>query len=279
MAQLSDEKNLTIVKTNKLIEASYRLSIGEQRLLLACIGQVDSVAELKRKEEFTITAKEFANIFNIPLNHSYGQIEEAAKNLFDREITIKHPRQNKKLVTRWVSDVEYDEDLGQVTLGFAPKILPYISQIKGKETPFTKYNLEYIANLKSVHAIRIYELCRQFLKAGIRVLEVDDLKNIIGVENLYPEFKDLNKRVLKPSIDQINKHTDINVKMDPVRQNRKIVSLKFEIKSKQLQSHKVSKQKSEKEIRELANNLTIPDYIQSQKTENQKLKKPSFKLH
>lgn len=109
-------------------------------------------------------------------------------------------------------------------------------------------------------------------------MSIEELKYYLGLDDSYPEFKDFNKWVLKPSIDQINKHTDINVEMDLVRQNRKIVSLKFEIESKQHRSHKVSKQKSEKEIRNLANNLTIPDYIQTQKNENQKLKKPSFKL-
>lgn len=271
-----EEKNLTVVKSNKLIEASYKLGLDEQRLLLACISQIDSRLDLSKKDEFTVTAKQFASMFGSDPKSAYKQIEAAAEDLFERKIVVDNKKEKIKFVSRWSSSVEYNYGEGSVTIGFSQKILPLISQLKEQ---FTKYNLEHVSRLTSVHAIRIYELCLQYLKIGERNFEMSEFKKILGLDGQYPEFKDFNKRVLKSSIDQINKHTDIKIKVNPIRQNRKIVLLKFEIESKQARSHKVSKQKSEKEIRELANNLTISDYIQTQKNENQKLKKPSFKLH
>ena len=271
-----EERSLTVVKSNKLISASYRLGLDEQRLLLACISQIDSRLELSKKDEFTVTAKQFASMFGSDPKSAYKQIEAAAEDLFERKIVVDNKKEKIKFVSRWSSSVEYNYGEGSVTIGFSQKILPLISQLKEQ---FTKYNLEHVSRLTSVHAIRIYELCLQYLKIGERNFEMSEFKKILGLDGQYPEFKDFNKRVLKSSIDQINENTDIKIKVNPIRQNRKIVSLKFEIESKQARSHKVSKQKSEKEIRELANNLTISDYIQTQKNENQKLKKPSFKLH
>jgi plasmid replication initiation protein len=232
-----EEKSLTIVKSNKLIEASYRLSIGEQRLLLACISQINSHAELKKKQEFSVSAKEFSVIFDLHVNNCYAQIEKASQDLFKREVTMR-TGPKRKLVTRWVSDVEYDEEHGVVTLNFAPKIIPYLSQIQNN---FTKYNLEHIAKLKSVHTIRIYEMCKQYYSIGSRTVEVEKLKEIIGAEGLYPNFKDFNKRVLKTAVEEIKTHSDIVIKITPIRQMRKIVSLKFVIKKKLFDNEKPTK--------------------------------------
>jgi plasmid replication initiation protein len=270
-----EEKSLTVVKSNKLIEASYRLTLQEQRLILACIGQIDSRNDLTKQDEFKVSAKDFSAFSNTPLKNAYRDLKEAAENLFERRLTFHSPSSDKTLVARWVSSIEYNEGEGCIELCFAQRILPLISQIKGH---FTKYKLEHVSNLSSVHAIRIYEMCLQYLKIGERSFEINEIKKTLGLDGQYPEFKDFNKRVLRPSVEQINKYTDIKIRLNPVRKNRKIVSLEFEIESKQSRAHKVSKQKSEKEIRNLANNLTISDYIQTQKSENQKLKKPSFKL-
>lgn len=270
-----EEKSLTVVKSNKLIEASYRLTLQEQRLILACIGQIDSRKDVSKQDEFKVTAREFSTFGNTPMKNAYRDLKEAAENLFERRLTFHNPSSGKTLVARWVSSVEYNEGDGSVELCFAQRILPLISQIKGH---FTKYKLEHVSNLTSVHAIRIYELCLQYLKIGSRNMPVEDLKHYLGVEDQYQEFKALNQWVLKPSLVQINKHTDIRIKVTPVRENRKIVSLKFDIDSKKERNHKASKQKIEKELNDLSKNLTISDYIKNQNTEKTKLKKPTFTL-
>ena len=250
-----EEKNLVVVKHNSLIEASYRLTLGEQRLLLACISQVNSTDSLVKKDEFTVTAKQFANLFDIPQCHAYEQIEKAANDLFEQKITIKHKSERRKKVMRWVCEVDYDGGKGQVTLGFSPKIIPYLSQLKDN---FTKYRLEHISQLKSVHTIRIYELCVQYMKIGHRVITLSDLKELIGISGLYPDFKDFNKRVLKSSIEQINKHTDIKIKMTPQREMRKIVALKFEMEYKKAtRPIKVSSQRVHKELRQISEQLSM----------------------
>jgi hypothetical protein len=45
---------LTVVKSNKVVEASYMLSLAEQRGLLACIAQIDSTAVLTEEYRFEV---------------------------------------------------------------------------------------------------------------------------------------------------------------------------------------------------------------------------------
>ena len=243
------DNNLVVVKSNRLIEASYRLNLQEQRLLLCCIAQIDSKTDLSKKDEFKISAKQFSDVSGIPLKKAYEELKDASENLFERRLTFTSPSSGKYLVTRWVSSVEYNEGQGTVELCFAQKILPLISQISSH---FTKYNIENIANINSAHAIRIYELCLQYLKIGERTIQVDELKKILGVEENYSIYKNFNLRVLKPSIEQINKHTDLKIRIAPIRENRKIVALTFKIESKMpKRGLKVSQQRMQKELKEI----------------------------
>lgn len=264
------KNELIITKSNTLVEAGYRLSLDEQRLILLAIGKIESKETiLTGLELFTITAKEFSVFTNGETRNAYKSIKEASENLFERRITFFEKDTESVLVTRWVSAVKYRESSGSVELRFAPDVLPLMSQIKGH---FTQYNLENIANLSSIHAIRIYEICLQYLLIGKRDIEIEEFRYLLGIEDQYPEFKALNQWVLKPSITQINKHTDITIKLNLKRKLRKVVGFSFEIKSKEARSHKSSNQKVNSELKKLSASLSIEDSSKKQS----KQQRPSF---
>lgn len=248
-----ERNSLTVVKSNALVEASYRLSLGEKRLLLACIAQLDSKGTRYTKENgVTVTAEDFSSLFSLKKNNAYRDLEGAAESLFERRITFNDKKRKIRYVSRWAGDMDYNYGEGSVTIHFSKRILPYMTQLQGQ---FTKYRLEMIADLTSVHAIRIYEMCLQYLKIGTREIEVKKLKTALGIGDQYSEFKDFNKRVLNPSAEQINKHTDLKINIEPIRKNRKITSLKFKISSKKPAKHKASKQKTESTLRSLSSTL------------------------
>lgn len=238
--------NVIVSKSNAMIDkASYSLSTTEQRLILACMAKIDSRKLLSEAQEFTITAKEYSTMFHTPLNHTYGQIKSASEDLFQKEIKIflpddaseEDPNNSKKkksskkkyLTTRWLSDVTYDENGGKVILNFAPKVIPFISDLKDN---FTSYDVMSISYFKSTYSIRLYELCKQYLRIGERVIDVDVLRNLLELEDQYSDFRDFNKRVLKIAATEINKFADIEVEIIPIRESRKVAKLKFVIKSK-----------------------------------------------
>lgn len=65
---MSQSKELFVTKHNGLIEASYKLTLNEQRLVLLCISQLDPRKPLPKENLFTITAKDFASMFGISEN-------------------------------------------------------------------------------------------------------------------------------------------------------------------------------------------------------------------
>ena len=69
-------KNLTVCKANKVIEAGYKLSLNEQRVVLACISQVNSVEELFKTDRFELTAKELSRLYGIEEDKAYQSLKE-----------------------------------------------------------------------------------------------------------------------------------------------------------------------------------------------------------
>ncbi|WP_141130315.1 replication initiation protein, partial [Vibrio cholerae] len=116
---------------------------------------------------------------------------------------------------------------GSVTLTWSDDVLKYITQLKGR---FTTYKLRNIAQLQSAHSIRVYELLMRFNSTGERVIYVDDFKSALGISDKYPLFKDLNKRVIKPAVEELNQRSDLIIKYETIKKGRYVVGLSFNFK-------------------------------------------------
>ena len=219
---------MTVCKANALIEAGYRLSLNEQRIILACIAQVDSREELLATSKFEIHVKDFAKRFNLSEEATYSDLKEASKNLYSRSLTIYNPDPEqpelKKLETRWISSIGYMPEKGKLSLRFALDILPYLGGLKGR---FTKYELEHIGNMTSTYGIRLYELLMQWKGTGKREIEIDWLKKQFELDANYDRMFDLKKRVIDPAIKDINKHSNYQVSWEQRKTGRKVTHLIF----------------------------------------------------
>ena len=249
-----------IVQSNKLIEASYKISMDEQRLLLTCLSKINSRAEMSSDDVVTITAKEYATIAKIKMKTAYQQLESACEHLFDRKLTFYDSSEDTLLDVRWFSSAKYYKTAGQVELMFAQKVIPLISSIKKN---FTQYNLEQVHKLKSVYAIRIYELCLQKINSdksdkATRSMSVDELKFYLGIEDQYEHFKALNLKIIKPALKQINDNTNLRLSVTFKRAVRNIVGLTFLIENKVPRPSKISSQKAHRVVGGIIEEMDIP---------------------
>lgn len=235
---------IQVVKSNALIEASYRLTPAEQGIILSCIAKIGKNDEVTDKTLYIVSVADYMAISGASPKSAYRDIKSAALRLRTREVRIpylpngagKIQNKNGTLVTGWVQSVFYSDKEAEVSLRFNHDMLPYISRIS---KCFTKFDLNGVAKMTSSYGIRLYELLVQYLANGTREFPVERLCTILMAEGKYPRMYDLKKRVFEPAVNDINKHADIWVTWNHKKTGRKVTHLIFEFGLKN--KHKANK--------------------------------------
>ena len=230
-------KNSLVVKDNALINASYNLELTEQRLImLAIINARESGQGITADSKLEIHASDYAKLFNVSIDASYKALREAVNNLFNRQFSYaaEYKRTGKTGIvrSRWVSRIFYVDDLALLEITFAPDVVPLVTRL---EEHFTSYQAKQVAHLTSKYATRLYELLIAWREVGkVPQIEIGDFRNRLGLlESEYTAMSDFKKRVLEPSIKQINEHTDITVTYEQHKKGRLISGFSFKLKQKQ----------------------------------------------
>lgn len=223
-----------IYKANALVEASYRMSAYEQRILAVCISQVRRNSPLTDQQFYTVSAQYIADKTNTSLGTTYQNLRAAARRLYRREVTLyEAPNGNGSpavRLTRWVQTVEYRKSEGIVALRFATDMIPYLSQLTEQ---FTQISTSDVIRMTSNHGQRLYELLCQWRSIGQRDISIEWLREALQLGEKYPAIKDLKKWVIVPAVEQINEHSSLWVKWDQRKTGRRVSHLIFTFGEKQ----------------------------------------------
>lgn len=251
-----------IVKSNALIEASYKFDQCEQRLVLLAINTArEQKTIITESTPITIFASDYAKMFDTTRQASYLALKNAVESIFFRYVTIydfsESGQELKKIHTRWVQDITYFDDQGYVELTFARLIIPFISRL---ESRFTSYDMCQTAKLSSKYATRLYELISQWRSVGSFNTSITDFREKMGLdENEYKAISHLKKNVLDLAVLQINAHTDIKISYEQHKKGRMISGFSFKFKQKTqpktVQADDKSKNLTEKQLDMFAEKL------------------------
>lgn len=212
--------SLVVVKDNKIIQASYKLTLVEQRIILSAIAKIDSTKALNESQGFTISVSEIHDLFMESKSSAYSEIKKAVNRLYRRSIILDGEGSER----RWIYEKQYHENKASVTLFFSPTIIPYLTQLKDS---FTKYKLEYISEFRSSYSIRIYELLVQWTSKGEREIQIEDLKRILDVSDKYSRPANFIARVIQPAIEDINQSSNLHVSFGTRKSGRLITHIQF----------------------------------------------------
>ena len=225
-----------VVKSNQLIQAVSNLSLVEIRLMqLAVVDARETGTGITTDTPLIIWANRYSKTFDVTLEAAYWALKEAARTLFDRQFTLytidTHTQKEKRITSRWVSQVAYVDDAAKLEIILAPAV---VSEITRLESQFTRYYLEQTAPLTSAYAVRLYELLIQWREvAKLPMFELDHFRQQLGLSNneLF-RMSDFKKRVLDLAVSQINEHTDITVSYEQHKAGRVITGFTFSLKQK-----------------------------------------------
>ena len=244
-------KNLQIKKSNALVEAGYRLTLGEHRLILACIAKSKGQT-LNDQTLYEVDALSVVDLVGVTRQTAYEELKDAADRLFNRQITVPYDQAGETPAIRrfrWVQQIEYVETLGLVRFQFTSALIPYLSELKER---FTVYPIDDVVKMTSIHAIRLYELLVQWRSTGKREIEIAWLKKTFQIADSYKSISDLKRWVIAPAIEQINLHSPINVDWQQKKTGRSVTHLVFEFSPKKPLKTKTKKTLSREQAKDLA---------------------------
>lgn len=225
---LKVDGSAVITKANALIEASYNLTLNEQRIVLACAAKLDGRKPLPRDAVFVLGVDEFVALFGSDPKNAYAEMEEATSRLYERDIRRIEGNTRKRL--RWVYMAEYRKGEGRVRLGFSPEIAPYLTMLHKQ---FTSYRLHEVASLSSSYAIRLFEMLAQFAETGVFMISVADFKSRLGLDAKYDRFSNLKARVIEPAVKDLVAKTSLNVSWQGIKNGKTVERLEFTFSEKQ----------------------------------------------
>lgn len=232
LVRYADNRDKLVIKANELIQKSrFSLSTQQQKIVLYLISQIEYGDEDFQEYEFDI--QDFCRVCGIDCTSgkNYDDLKEQIKAIRDKSIwglTVE----GEETTFAWIEKPYINRGSGKIRIRLDRDMKPFLLQLKKN---FTKYEVVNILAMRSKYSIRLYELVKSIhyneLEEYRREYPVDELRELLDAGR-YHNFCNLNQRVLKPAIAEINRYTDKEVSYRPILKGRKVISVELTIKTK-----------------------------------------------
>ena len=228
------KKNALVVQHNRLVEGRYDLTLQEIRLIFWLISEIKP--NDKSFKTYRVPIKELAEFVGIEKNKNiYQQMIDITARLMSRVVRVWSDNKKTLELMHWVSYAKYEEGAGYADFRLSDDLVPYLIELKKN---FTKHDLFFTLRMKSVYAVRIYTLLKQYEKIGERTITINELREYCGIiPKQYSLYADLRINLIMMAQREINTKTDIRFDYFEIKTGRKVTALRFVIdKNKQVES-------------------------------------------
>ena len=219
-------RDMRVYKSDDMVQKGrHKLTIQEQRCVLYAISKIQPKDTAFKEYVFDIQL--FYDACGIQ-NESYTELKSILVGLKSKcwWIPLKDDPDTESAVS-WFSTVRTNKKTGKVTIKFHEDMMPYLLEVTADGKFYTSYYLRFVLPMNCQYAPRLYELLKSYQKNNRKwFFQIDELKQKLSCQH-YKDFYDFNRYVLAPSVEEINKYTDINVKPVLQREGRKVVRVEF----------------------------------------------------
>lgn len=225
-----------VCQANSLVGGKQALKLNSAKLIRAAIMQV--VRDDEELKPYIITISELAELLNVPKSNIYRDIDDITDDILKNPVYIREEvgKKVRWIKIPWVTRCEYNSDIG-VAIKLNDELKPFLINLKDH---YTQYTLDSILVMKSVYAIRIYELLQSEImtrilpRAGTDIeLSVETLKECCGCESkAYNTFSNFRNRVIDIAVKEINEKTLYTLSYDYVKKGKSVIGLIFHINMK-----------------------------------------------
>ena len=220
------EKEIIIQKEKSLVNSVYKLTLDEQRLFHYAIAKVNPFKH-RYGQYYLIEVKKLIEFYGLDSKSAYSEFYAAIEKLFNRQCTYSSQTLKKQVTCRLIVD-KITDMTGVIGLRFSDQVAEMITTDKD----FLAYKLAQTVNITSPNANRIYEILLYSLQRSPinklnKKFDIAELKNLMGLSDKYQRFFQFKGRVLEVAKAQINKHTDLRINYEIIKNGRTPSYIKF----------------------------------------------------
>jgi plasmid replication initiation protein len=204
-------KSNLVVSSNDLVHAKYDLTLWQKRVFVYAISQLQ-----KDTIDFAPIRMDIADIIKFfkgsDGKKTYTTIIEAPKSL---DTTLEIPYISNegnlrygfiKLLQNYTIPGDEDEGNQYIELCFNNDLRPHLLELKEK---FLKYDIKNIVDLQSTYSFRMFEILKSYEFRKQVEFEIEYLREVLEVKNIYKSFKDFKKRIIEKAREDLFKYCDI----------------------------------------------------------------------
>jgi plasmid replication initiation protein len=209
--QISDIKKNLVVSSNDLVYAKYDWTLWQKRLFIYAVSQIER--DTKDFKPIKMYIKDIINFYNASDGAmNYKALLEAPKKI---DATIEFPYFGEdgirvafvKLIQRYTIPRDLKEQNQYIEILFNDDLKPHLLDLKEK---FLKYDIRNIIELQSTYSFRLFEILKSYEYKKEIEFNVDVLRDILQLGDLYKSFKDFRKRIIDKAQKDILDYCDIS---------------------------------------------------------------------
>ena len=216
----SDEQ---VKKHVAAIHTSGELSLLERKT--ANVLLLNAYDVLLTRREHTLPVRHLCAMLGWDDSNNIERLQDALRKLASTSIEF-NMMEDGKHVWRVMAMLSYGEiKEGMCTYSYSE----YLAERLYDPEIYATINIGVQRRFEGSYALTLYENCIRYKEVGSTGWwELERFRRIMGADAaLYDDFRRLNERVIKPSLKEINRVSDIQLAPEFQKQNRKVTAVRF----------------------------------------------------
>lgn len=207
---MDDNKQIMLAQDNILTQSRQNFKVIEKRCLYQIIREVrnrhieTNIGNRNLLDNMTL---ELLPSTLVQLGDEVKDVYSALKSLAKKDIEIEN--EDEWVFTHWILQAKHDKKRNVYIIDVSRDIMPYLVELA---TEFTTYDLTVAISLKSTYSQRFYEFCSQYKNRKNKTFffTIEKLREMMMIENKYPNIAHLKKYVLDVAQKEIKELYDKN---------------------------------------------------------------------
>jgi len=209
-------------QSHLIVNARYALTRSEIDVILTLLTAITK--EDKDFKDYEFTLKDLELKTNRIWNSK--QLKNTVKSLMSKPLELPSENEKDWEIVNWFSYFKYSYT-GLITCRFDKRLKPYLLEIIGTRV---LADFRHLLPMNSTYSKRMYLLLKEYDKIGMRTFNVEELQDILKVPKSLKTYSNFNLKVLKRAEADINKFTDIEIKLsDKKKRGRKVIEITYTI--------------------------------------------------